>query len=182
MENNTSVNNASADQVEVRFGGSSKANEGYVELNVNGRGWKGVCDDWFGINDAHVICRMKGYPEGAEMAYQASKPFGHGASRDSFAVDDLRCTGTELSIVECKHANWYTDNCSKGEWAAVKCTTADRLESVKILFKNMTTELVCKTLIIETVLNKMRLGSKYVINEKSTILFQSGSYFANLTY
>ena len=111
----------SMDQVELRFGNSSNANEGYIEVNINGQGWKGVCDDNFGLKEAHVICRMAGYFEGADKAFTNSKPFGNGASGDDFAIDQLNCTGTELSVVECTHNSWNNENCAKTEWAGVKC-------------------------------------------------------------
>ena len=107
--------------MEVRFGGSSNPYEGYVELNINGRGWKGVCDDKFDLNDAHVVCRMAGYSQGAKKAHVKSQPFGYGASGANFAVDDLKCTGNEVSIADCPRYSWYFDNCSKKEWAGVTC-------------------------------------------------------------
>ena len=107
--------------MKVRFGGSSNAYEGYVEVNVNGQGWKGVCDDSFDLNDAHVICRMAGFPEGAETAYVQSKPFGYGVSKGVFAVDNLNCKGNEKSIVDCNRNSWNNENCGEKEWAGVRC-------------------------------------------------------------
>ena len=107
--------------IQVRLGGGNNY-QGYIELNVDGQGWKGVCDDSFDLNDAHAICRMLGFSEGALSAYTQSSPFGHGTSAGDFAVDDLQCQGTETSIVDCQHAPWYTDNCGSHEWAGVRCT------------------------------------------------------------
>ena len=111
----------SDDQVQVRFGGSSNANEGYIEVNYKGQGWKGVCDDSFDLNDAHVFCRMAGYTEGAETAYTRSKPFGYGSSGNVLALDNLACKGSEQSVVDCVHAGWNKENCNNKEWAGVKC-------------------------------------------------------------
>ena len=107
--------------VQVRLGGGGYPYQGYIELNVDNQGWKGVCDDAFDLNDAHVICRMLGYSSGASSAYTNSSPFGHGTSFNDFAVDDLQCQGTETSIADCQHSAWYIDNCSSSEWAGVQC-------------------------------------------------------------
>ena len=101
--------------------GGGNSYQGYVEVNVDSQGWKGVCDDSFDLNDAHVICRMLGFSSGASSAYTQSSPFGYGSSFNDFAVDDLECQGTEASIVECQHREWYIDDCSSGEWAGVRC-------------------------------------------------------------
>ena len=76
--------------IEVRLGGSSNENEGYIEVNINNQDWKGVCDDNFDLNDVHVLCRMVGYPDGASSFFTGSQPFGHGSSGNDFAVDDLK--------------------------------------------------------------------------------------------
>ena len=114
--------------VQVRLGGSSNTNEGYVEVNYKSQGWKGVCDDSFDLNDAHVLCRMVGYPYGALTFFTKSKPFGYGTSEGDFAVDELKCTGNEASIADCQHKEWYTDNCSKNEWASVRCSNESSVE------------------------------------------------------
>ena len=111
--------------IEVRLGangGQQHAdNEGYVEINVNNQGWGGVCDDYFDLNDAHVLCRMLGFPDGAWAYYTGSWPFGFGSFTAPFAADDLKCIGNETSIADCPHREWYTSNCGRFEWAGVQC-------------------------------------------------------------
>ena len=53
--------------VPVRLGGTeSTETEGYIEvLGIDGQ-WGGVCDNGFDIHDAHVICKMLGYPTAIE--------------------------------------------------------------------------------------------------------------------
>ena len=118
-------------KIQMRFGGSSNTNEGYVEVNVKigtstssaqWQGFKGVCDDGFDLNDAHVICRMAGYPDGASAFFTNSKPFGRprGSSGRKFAVSNLHCMGTETRITECQ-LQFMNLGCSYGDWAGVRC-------------------------------------------------------------
>ena len=113
----------------MRFGGSSNTNEGYVEVNVKigtstssarWQGWKGVCDYGFDLNDAHVICRMAGYPDGASAFFSNSKPFGSGSSGSDFAVSNLQCSGTETRITECQ-LKFMNLGCGDSDWAGVRC-------------------------------------------------------------
>ena len=46
----------------MRLGGiGSTEKEGYVEARGTNGVWGGICDDAFGMDDAHVICRMLGF-------------------------------------------------------------------------------------------------------------------------
>ena len=112
---------STGDSILVRLGGGSSQNEGYVEVNYHNQGWKGVCDDEFDLNDAHVICRMAGFSGGASGFFTQSSPFGYGASGNDFAIDNLQCTGNETSIDECGHRGWNVEDCSSSEWAGVRC-------------------------------------------------------------
>ena len=105
----------------------------------------GVCDDSFDLKDAHVLCRMAGYPEGASEYFNNSSPFGYGSSGHDFAVDDLKCTGNETSIDDCQHKEWYTDDCSKTEWAGVRCSGEPSVlvrlggsSTMKVMLKSIT--------------------------------------------
>ena len=51
---------------EIRLVGGSQAYEGRVEICVNYQ-WGTVCDDWWGNDDATVVCRQLGYrPNGRQ--------------------------------------------------------------------------------------------------------------------
>ena len=107
--------------VRVRLGGTgSSASEGYVEaLGTNGQ-WGGVCDDSFDINDAHVICRMLGYPS-AIAVVDAHSTYGDNPSGGSYVLDDLECDGSELSVFDCSLNGEWQENCNATEIAGVQC-------------------------------------------------------------
>ena len=50
-----------------------------------------------------------------DMAVSVSNPV--------FALDDVKCAGTETSLADCAHSNWFTHNCIDTELAAVTCVT-----------------------------------------------------------
>lgn len=90
--------------------------EGRVEVLHNGS-WSTICDDSWDLPDAHVACRMLGYP-GAESAL-ASGFFGPGEA--GILLDDVECIGNETSLEDCQHPGFYEHNCQHYEDAAVVC-------------------------------------------------------------
>ena len=101
-------------------GTGSSASEGYVEaLGTNGQ-WGGVCDDYFDINDAHVICRMLGYPS-AIAVVDAHSTYGDNPSGGIYVLDDLECDGSELSVFDCSHNDEWQHNCDATDIAGVQC-------------------------------------------------------------
>ena len=105
----------------MRLGGvGSSAKEGYVEgLGSNGQ-WGGICDDNFDINDAHVICKMLGYP----LATGAFGYYGTAPSGNNFVLDDLGCTGNEASVFDCLHNGEWNEDCGATDIAGVQCATS----------------------------------------------------------
>ena len=78
--------------VQVRLGGGRADNEGYVmALGSNGT-WGGVCDNNWDINDAHVVCRMLGYPS-AEESYDHSNTLLE-YNYDQYAYEEPETGGT----------------------------------------------------------------------------------------
>ena len=73
----------------------TKNSEGRVEIGFNGT-WGTLCDTYFSIHDARVICRVLGYPV-ARKVFQPNA-FGTGEYPPMFT---LGCRGVEQSIQEC---------------------------------------------------------------------------------
>ena len=55
---------------------------------------------------------------GATRAVKESK-LGHGSPSGQFLLDDLRCSGTEVSVFDCPHGGLNNHDCGSGEWAGV---------------------------------------------------------------
>ena len=91
--------------------------EGRVEIFYNGE-WGTVCDDFWGIVDAHVVCREIGCPYGATAA-PLRATFGEGTG--TIWLDDIGCTGDELYLSDCNHRGWGIENCLHSEDAGVQC-------------------------------------------------------------
>jgi len=90
--------------------GGDNENEGNVM--INGRP---VCDDYWNDEAATVVCRMLGYLRGEATSYSE---FGN--VKDDFILDDVRCTGVEQDLTDCKHL-YNDDNCGGGEGAGARC-------------------------------------------------------------
>ena len=113
--------------------GAGEAHTGNVEI-CHEEGWRFVCDDGFGEEEAKVVCgHLSNDPDTnvpALPAYTLSywNPYAsdwdswneHTSSR-KFWLDDLECLGTEASLAECAHREWGEYNCGASERAGVWC-------------------------------------------------------------
>ena len=110
----------------VLVGGSATSSNGIkLEGNVFANNRNGrcgpVCDDNWVNTDASVVCRQLGLTAG--LATHRSR-FGNVV--DYFAMDQVRCSGTENFLWQCAHDT--IDDCSSGEGAGVICAAQELRE------------------------------------------------------
>ena len=97
----------------IRLIGGHRPYEGRVEVYYGQ--WGTVCDDYFDINDANVVCRELGYPGAAQYRH-------FGRSSGPIWLDDLACTGTETSLHYCSHNGVGNHDCGHHQDVGVVCS------------------------------------------------------------
>ena len=100
----------------VRLVGGPDNATGRVEIYYNGT-WGTVCHDDWDISDAHVVCRQLGFRY-ALNAYRNAR-FDRGTG--PILMDDVRCLGSESSLLTCFHNGVGNHNCDHSEDASVRC-------------------------------------------------------------
>ncbi|XP_067442114.1 scavenger receptor cysteine-rich domain-containing group B protein-like [Thunnus thynnus] len=100
----------------VRLVNSDNRCSGRVEVLHNGQ-WGTVCDDFWDLNDANVVCRQLGCGRARSALHNAA--FGQG--RGAIWLDDVSCSGNEPWITDCRHRGFGVHYCSHSEDAAVVC-------------------------------------------------------------
>ena len=78
-----------------------------------------MCDDFWGQEDATVVCHQLGF-FGTATAVRGTQ-FGVGSSSQPIWLDDLQCTGREDYLSDCPHIGWGIHNCVHYEDAGVVC-------------------------------------------------------------
>ena len=91
-----------------------------MEIFHNGE-WGTVCDDFWGLEDANVVCRQIGCPYGAIAAPRLAT---FGAGTGTIWLDNVQCTGSEDYLSDCAHNGWGIENCGHYEDAGVQCSSA----------------------------------------------------------
>ena len=98
----------------VRLVNGSTQYEGRLEVYYNSE-WGTVCDDEWDLNDAQVACRQ------LRLGPAIAAPF-YGEGSGQIWLEDVNCTGTELTIESCLYNGWGIENCDHGEYAGVECS------------------------------------------------------------
>uniref|UniRef100_A0A8C6TYL7 Neurotrypsin n=1 Tax=Neogobius melanostomus TaxID=47308 RepID=A0A8C6TYL7_9GOBI len=99
----------------VRLIGGHSASEGTVQVFHAGQ-WGSICDDQWDDSDAEVVCRQLGNGQ-TEFMWVA---FGKGSG--PVWLDEVKCTGNELTLEQCPKSAWGEHNCLHLEDAGVSCT------------------------------------------------------------
>uniref|UniRef100_A0A672YD56 Neurotrypsin n=1 Tax=Sphaeramia orbicularis TaxID=375764 RepID=A0A672YD56_9TELE len=101
----------------IRLVGGQSRSEGTVEVFHAGQ-WGSICDDQWDDSDAEVVCRQLGLSGVARAWGQAH--FGKGSGH--VWLDEVRCTGNELTLEQCPKSAWGEHNCLHSEDAGVSCS------------------------------------------------------------
>ncbi|MGH0114929.1 UNVERIFIED_CONTAM: hypothetical protein FKN15_065853 [Acipenser sinensis] len=103
--------------VRLASDGEKLPDRGRGEIHVKGV-WGTVCDDLFDSKAGAVVCRQLGYPFVLRVARRAE--MGEGSNLN-ILLDDVKCEGTEKTLLECKRAKIGEHNCSHKEDVGVVC-------------------------------------------------------------
>ena len=124
----------------IRLAGGSSPSEGRVEILHNGE-WGTICDDFWDLNDAQVVCRQLGFGKFVpsdhrvdsddlgldivEFGYFAEAIsggyFGAGESSSPIWMDDVTCYGNEMYVTHCISSPIGVHNCNHSQDAGVRC-------------------------------------------------------------
>lgn len=108
--------NSGVHESAVRLSGSHAASHGRVEVYHNGK-WGTVCDDGWGMAEAQVVCRQLNFP-GAQSVVIGKD---YGQAPGPIWLDDIRCEGTENSLLSCAFKSWGVTDCTHKEDVGVIC-------------------------------------------------------------
>ncbi|XP_019855599.1 PREDICTED: deleted in malignant brain tumors 1 protein-like isoform X1 [Amphimedon queenslandica] len=114
----------------IRLVGGTNSLEGRVEV-CSGGSWGTVCDDYWDISDATVVCRQLGYEPVSALG---NAYFGQGSG--TIVMDDVHCIGTESGLTNCIHTTSH--NCVHSEDAGVRCAynTGSAITGTVVLYRN----------------------------------------------
>jgi len=114
--------------VEVRLMDGKTAHDGRVEVRKNNGQWSTVCDQYWDLREAYVVCHMLNYSKAVSAGTANVK--GSGPIYPNW----LGCYGHETSIELCDQ---YSVSCDHSKDAAVVCgnLTSGKIRHI-VLYKN----------------------------------------------
>merc|ERR1712121_939 len=101
----------------VRLVGGPGDHAGFVQVNIDGE-WGSVCDDWFETVDAEVVCRQLGMTGGSVADFDV---FHLDETPSQIFLDNVECTGSESSILDCPANAIGDNNCGHSEDVGIVC-------------------------------------------------------------
>lgn len=90
--------------------------EGRVEVFYQGV-WGTVCDPFWDLDEADVVCRQLGY----EKAIAAPRDAAFGEGTGKIWLGRVNCFGNPDSISDCRHNGWGNVHCDHDEDVSVIC-------------------------------------------------------------
>ncbi|MGC6417669.1 MAG: DUF4215 domain-containing protein [Bradymonadia bacterium] len=100
---------------DLRLADGNDDSSGRVEIFSNGE-WGTVCDDFFDLADARVVCRQLGFADAERI--DVDVPGGDGP----ILLDDVECLGDEERLLDCASRGLGQHNCVHSEDIGVVCT------------------------------------------------------------
>lgn len=100
----------------LRLRGGLHVNEGQLEIFLNDQ-WGTICDKGWSLQDATVACKQLGFPGALNATHGAFYGVGDG----EIWLDEIRCTGNELSLLACRRGMSNVHKCSHYQDAGVVC-------------------------------------------------------------
>ena len=114
----------------MRLVGGARPLEGRLEVLHNGT-WGTVCDDWFSSPDGFVVCRQLGFIGFKSTSVDVGT---FGAGEGPIWLDDVQCTGSEESILDCDHRGFGVHNCDHREDVGIICGMLSDIPIASALF------------------------------------------------
>nr|XP_015195426.1 PREDICTED: deleted in malignant brain tumors 1 protein-like [Lepisosteus oculatus] len=112
------VLHSSARYTGFRLVNGSDSCSGQVELQSLFGDWGTVCDLYWDLRDASVLCQQLGCGEAVAAPGQAWFGQGSGPVR----ADVFECRGNESRLSHCAVSSWGSAGCSHGQEAGVICS------------------------------------------------------------